>query len=212
MKTALKLDDGVEIRDRTLIASELIGISLSLGSLYGDKGRGDLIMPPDGSIARFDGVTTEFNRLITQYKGARRMRIYNFSGYAPENPEMPSAIFEVSLSEQLNRFVREYRGDWHKHLATEARVWGTENQIREALLQAIADGFDPEDPGVTLVTATNIAHWFRVWRICKYLMPKAWELRVGLVSHQFSLYSWANEIGGTWSALRKMRARGPIEY
>lgn len=211
-KFRLTLAPIIKTQSSYSIPSALVGVPLSLGDIFAEKGDGKVIMPYDGSIARFDGTTRIMDALISRYGGARMIALYNFSGYDSAKPKEAHPIRTVALCEQLRRFVMINRPEWHKHLRTDPRVWGTEAQIREAIMQAVQDGFDPEDPGVTLVTATNPMHHFRVARICAYLKPKAWGMKVGWVNHHFSWSSKIHEIGGTVRALKKMRKKGPIDF
>ena len=171
----------------------IIGICLALGHIYQNKGKGERKRPVDGAVARFEAVTDYADELYKANKKVKPFLICT-AGYTWENPRRPEHEGDLSLAEQLDRYVVDHAGKWKQFLHTEPLCWGTRNEIREAIALAERQGFARPGDEVILLIASNWAHIPRVSIYANLYLPKGWKLKLLVAHHRFSVLDYLKEV------------------
>lgn len=167
-----------------------IGICLAFDDLYTGRGVGDLIIPLDGGILRFQSTYEEMVELA-----AEENLLVSTAGYGKVDPSVPRQEQPVSLADQLKRYIREYHPKLEEMLLAKPIAWSTENEIRVGIKEVITSGFCSAEERVHLVIASHPWHLRRI-RMYAYLhKPKEWVLHLVPVRHHFPAYSYVHEVG-----------------
>ncbi len=185
----------------------VLGVALALEDMFADKGRGCIISCSrrPGAVKRLIATRRTCERVATGIEGGdtTEVIIISSAGYGPENPGKKNSQRQVSLADQLARWCRE-RGMLAQANSIQINPvsWGTASEIAAAIAYGINErGLKQDDGEVFLVTATNPAHWLRVWITCRKLKPRAWKLKVGITLHRFTFRSRLREVFATIGVL-----------
>ncbi len=157
---------------------KIVAISLALGDIYKDGGLGEINQPIDGAIERFNTVIKYEPSLVICT-----------AGYSRKSPRKPVKERQVSLSDQLQRYIKENEKWWNERLIAKPLTWSTRNEIRLGIKLAIREGFDREDEDVILVVASNFSHLVRIWLYLRLYAPQAWNIKMVRAHHKFTLFS-----------------------
>ncbi len=168
--------------------------------MFRDRGSGEILSIRDtpGAVCR----AVKTLKLCGKAAGRALLRGNTYvchtvasAGYGPIDPDRPNSERTVSLADQLVKWFSTFGGpDSAMNIKTNPVAWGTASEIKASIDWMIRKGVDPDDPDVILVTATNPAHWLRVWILCCRIKPAAWKMKVGMVRHKFSLLATLREI------------------
>lgn len=172
---------------------KVIGICLALGHIYQNRGKGELVRPLDGAIARFDRVTKRAAEIYSLDKKGT-LNLICTAGYSKAHPYCAERPGEVSLAGQLDRFVNDHARKWKKFLRAEPLCWSTRNEIHEGIQLALRERHAKKDEAAVLLIASNWAHLPRVWLYAQLYKPKAWKLELLVAHHSFSLRDYLLEI------------------
>jgi hypothetical protein len=190
---------------------KILAISLALGDIYDDLGKGALKQPTDGGIDRFHRLVDELSPIQSvQYL------VVCTAGYSKRQPCKPVPERQISLSEQLRRYVKEtfpeqYNPVLHKCLHTEPLCWSTRSEIEKCIEVARMKGFKSSDDVIVMI-ASHWSHLPRVWLCTKTLVPKNWQVRLLKTNHPFRKRDQIQEIPAfaaeTWNLI-KSKTRNP---
>lgn len=157
-----------------------LAISLAFGDIYSNAGTGQLNLPLDGSIARFEKVTLDLPYDI-------HTLVVCTAGYTRKEPLVPQPERLISLAHQLEHYVQEHVDCWHERLLAQPLCWSTRNEVRVGIKLAQRFGFAVKEERVDVVVASNLSHLFRIWMYAHLYKPRTWKLKLRWAHHNFSL-------------------------
>ena len=159
-----------------------VAISLAFGDIYRGAGTGHLKQPLDAAVARFKavtaGITCDDNSLIVCT-----------AGYSKKHPTVPQPERQVSLAEQLGRYVGEYETRWTSRLVAKPLCWSTRNEVRVGIKYAQRMAFASKNEEAIVAIASNFTHLIRIWLYAILYTPKNWKIKMIWARHRFSLWA-----------------------
>ncbi len=162
-------------------------ISLALGDIYGNSGKGELNEPLDGAIARFKAGMSALPHDVDT-------AVICTAGYSKKEPRIPQPERLVSLAEQLGRYISTHHLFTNIKVFTKPICWSTRNEVRIGIKIAQRLGYVRKEDEVDVIIASNLTHLFRIWLYAKLYTPKNWRFVAVRAKHQFSLVSHLLEL------------------
>lgn len=168
-----------------------LAISLALGDLYDDAGRGLLRVPVDGGIARFRAVTHAL-------PPSDEVLVICTAGCSRHAPRTPQPERQVSLAGQLKRHVQKCAPWWNERLVAVPLCWSTRNEVRIGIKYALRGeagrpAFARTDERVEVRIASNLTHLIRIMLYAQLYVPRTWKIKLVRARHHFSLRSHVME-------------------